>query len=44
MKSEQTQIYVNDEENELFYREDGYPMDTKNRPAINPDFAPDRRL
>jgi hypothetical protein len=43
-KPEQTQIYVNDEEEREsgFYREDGYPKDTENRPAINPDFAPDR--
>ena len=43
-KPEQTQIYVNDEEEREsgFYREDGYPRDTKNRPSINPDFAPDR--
>jgi hypothetical protein len=41
---EQTQIYVNDEEEREsgFYREDGYPRDTKNRPAINPGFDPDR--
>jgi hypothetical protein len=40
----ETQIYVK-EERELesgFYRDDGYPRDTENRPAINPDFAPDR--
>ena len=43
-KPEQTQTYVGDEEEREsgFYREDGYPRDTKNRPAINPDFAPDR--
>jgi hypothetical protein len=40
---DETQTYVK-EERELesgFYREDGYPKDTKNRPAINPDFDPD---
>ncbi len=43
-KPEQTQRYVDDEEEREsgFYREDGYPKDTENRPAINPDFAPDR--
>ena len=42
-KPEQTQIYVNDEEEREsgFYREDGFPKDTEDRPAINPDFAPD---
>jgi hypothetical protein len=40
-KPEQTQIYVGDAESG-FYREDGYPIDTELRPAINPDFAPDR--
>jgi hypothetical protein len=38
---EETQTYVGDGES-AFYRDDGYPKDTKNRPAINPDFAPDR--
>jgi hypothetical protein len=38
---EETQIYVGDGES-AFYREDGYTKDTENRPAINPDFAPDR--
>jgi hypothetical protein len=40
---DETQTYVK-EERELesgFYREDGYPKDTKNRPAINSDFDPD---
>jgi hypothetical protein len=39
-KPEQTQIYVGDGVNG-FYRDDGYPIDTELRPAINPDFAPD---
>ena len=37
---EETQVRI-EGGSELFYREDGYPRDTKNRPAINPDFAPD---
>lgn len=43
-KPEQTQRYVDGErERESgFYREDGFPKDTEDRPAINPDFAPDR--
>jgi len=42
-KPEQTQTYVKGErERESgFYRDDGYPKDTENRPAINPNFAPD---
>ena len=40
-KPKETQIYVGDGES-AFYREDGYPRDTENRPAINPDFAPNR--
>jgi hypothetical protein len=41
---EETQIYIEDKEEREsgFYREDGYPKDTKDRPAINPDFYPDR--
>lgn len=39
-QQEETQIYVGGDN--AFYREDGYPRDTENRPAINPDFAPDR--
>jgi hypothetical protein len=38
---EETQVRI-EGGNELFYREDGYPKDTEDRPAINPDFAPDR--
>jgi len=41
-KPEQTQIYVEEEIESGFYRDDGFPKDTKDRPAINPDFAPDR--
>ena len=41
-KPEETQTYIEGEEESGFYRDDGYPRDTKNRPAINPDFAPDR--
>jgi hypothetical protein len=37
---EQTQTYVGGDSK--WYREDGYPRNTENRPAINPDFAPDR--
>jgi hypothetical protein len=39
-KPEETQTYVGGDS--AFYREDGHPRDTKNRTAINPDFAPDR--
>jgi hypothetical protein len=39
-KPEQTQIYVGDRESG-FYRDDGYPIDTELRSAINPEFAPD---
>ena len=43
-QQEETQVYVK-EKREIesgFYHDDGYPRDTKNRPTINPDFAPDR--
>lgn len=42
-KPEQTQTYVEEEKEREsgFYREDGFPKDTKDRPAINPDFDPD---
>jgi hypothetical protein len=40
-KPEETQIYVGDDGESGFYRDDGYPIDTDLRPAINPDFAPD---
>jgi hypothetical protein len=40
-KPEETQRCVGDEETG-FYREDGFPIATKDRPATNPDFAPDR--
>jgi hypothetical protein len=39
-KPEQTQVLI-EEEIDLLYRDDGFPKATKDRPAINPDFAPD---
>jgi hypothetical protein len=41
---EETQTYIDGKEGREsgFYRDDGYSKDTKDRPAINPDFAPDR--
>ncbi len=32
---------IEEERESGFYREDGFPKDTEDRPAINPDFAPD---
>jgi hypothetical protein len=41
-KPEQTQVRIEEEIESGFYREDGFPKATEDRPAINPDFAPDR--
>ena len=38
---EQTQTRIEEERESGFYREDGFPKATEDRPAINPDFAPD---
>ncbi len=40
-KPEQTQVLIEEEIESGFYRDDGFPKATKDRPAINPDFAPD---
>lgn len=38
---EQTQVRIEEERESGFYRDDGFPKATEDRPAINPDFAPD---